>query len=71
MTKVVKDLPVVRMAIDPSDLDKYYEIPTVEIPQLVGLNVLDAEEIAFSILYFQYKFSRFRRSSWTSFNSKY
>ena len=29
-------------------LDKYYEIPTIEIPQLLGLNIIDAEEIAFS-----------------------
>ena len=27
---------------------RYYEIPKVEIPDLLGLNVLDAEEIAFS-----------------------
>ena len=48
MTEVVKDLPVVNWPLDPSDIDKYYEIPTIEIPQLVGLNILDAEEIAFS-----------------------
>jgi len=48
MVKVVQNLPVVEWPADPSDLEKYYEIPTVEIPQLVGLNVLDAEEIAFS-----------------------
>ena len=48
MVKVVENLPVVEWPADPSDLEKYYEIPTVEIPQLIGLNVLDAEEIAFS-----------------------
>lgn len=48
MTKVVEDLEVVEWPDDPSDIEKYYEIPTVFIPQLLGLNVLDAEEIAFS-----------------------
>ena len=48
MTEVVKDLPIYDWPSDPSDLDKYYEIPTIEIPQLIGLNILDAEEIAFS-----------------------
>ncbi len=48
MVKVVENLPIVDWPSDPSDLEKYYEIPTVEIPQLIGLNVLDAEEIAFS-----------------------
>ena len=48
MSEVVKDLPIENWPSDPSDIDKYYEIPTIEIPQLVGLNILDAEEIAFS-----------------------
>ena len=48
MTKVVENLPVSEWPSDPSDLDKYYEIPTVFIPELTGLNVLIAEEIAFS-----------------------
>ena len=48
MTKVVEDLPVIDWPNDPSDLEKYYEIPTVVIPELAGLNVLIAEEIAFS-----------------------
>ncbi len=48
MTKVVEDLPVVEWPSDPSDIQKYYEIPTVTIPELTGLNVLIAEEIAFS-----------------------
>jgi membrane peptidoglycan carboxypeptidase len=48
MTKVVEDLPVLEWPSDPSDLEKYYEIPTVFIPELTGLNVLIAEEIAFS-----------------------
>ena len=48
MTKVVEDLPVLEWPNDPSDLEKYYEIPTVFIPELTGLNVLIAEEIAFS-----------------------
>ena len=48
MTKVVEALPVKEWPIDPSDLEKYYEIPTVNIPELTGLNVLIAEEIAFS-----------------------
>ena len=48
MTEVVKDLPISDWPADPSDIDKYYEIPTIEIPQLIGLNILDAEEIAFS-----------------------
>ena len=48
MTKVVEDLPVLEWPSDPSDLNKYYEIPTVIIPELTGLNVLIAEEIAFS-----------------------
>ncbi len=48
MTKVVEDLPVVEWPSDPSDLQKYYEIPTVIIPELTGLNVIVAEEIAFS-----------------------
>ena len=48
MTKVVKGLPVIEWPNDPSDLEKYYEIPTVIIPELAGLNVLIAEEIAFS-----------------------
>ena len=30
------------------DIERYYEIPKIEIPELVGLNVLDAEELAFS-----------------------
>ena len=48
MTKVVEGLPVIEWPNDPSDLEKYYEIPTVIIPELAGLNVLIAEEIAFS-----------------------
>jgi len=48
MTKVVENLPVLEWPSDPSDLEKYYEIPTVFIPELIGLNVLIAEEIAFS-----------------------
>ena len=48
MTKVVEDLPVLEWPNDPSDIEKYYEIPTVIIPELTGLNVLVAEEIAFS-----------------------
>ena len=48
MTEVVKDLPILEWPLDPSDIEKYYEIPTIEIPQLIGLNILDAEEIAFS-----------------------
>ena len=48
MTKVVENLPVLEWPSDPSDLKKYYEIPTVFIPELTGLNVLIAEEIAFS-----------------------
>ncbi len=48
MTKVVENLPVLEWPSDPSDLEKYYEIPTVFIPELTGLNVLNAEEIAFS-----------------------
>ena len=48
MTKVVEELPVLEWPNDPSDLKKYYEIPTVFIPELTGLNVLIAEEIAFS-----------------------
>ncbi len=48
MTNVVEDLPVIDWPNDPSDLEKYYEIPTVIIPELAGLNVLVAEEIAFS-----------------------
>ena len=48
MTKVVEDLPIVEWPVDPSDIEKYYEIPTVIIPELTGLNVLTAEEIAFS-----------------------
>ena len=48
MTKVVEDLPILEWPSDPSDLNKYYEIPTVIIPELTGLNVLIAEEIAFS-----------------------
>ena len=48
MTEVVEGLPVIEWPNDPSDLEKYYEIPTVIIPELAGLNVLIAEEIAFS-----------------------
>ena len=48
MEKVVEDLPIEDWPSDPSDIEKYYEIPTIEIPQLLGLNILDAEEIAFS-----------------------
>ncbi len=48
MTKVVENLPILEWPSDPSDIDKYYEIPTVIIPELTGLNVLIAEEIAFS-----------------------
>ena len=48
MVKVVKDLPVENWPEDPIDIDRYYEIPKIEIPELVGLNVIDAEEIAFS-----------------------
>ena len=48
MTKVVENLPILEWPSDPSDIDKYYEIPTVIIPELTGLNVLVAEEIAFS-----------------------
>tara|TARA_A100001015_G_scaffold67819_1_gene75115 strand:+ start:5180 stop:8062 length:2883 start_codon:yes stop_codon:yes gene_type:complete len=48
MTKVVEGLPVIEWPNDPSDLEKYYEIPKVIIPELAGLNVLVAEEIAFS-----------------------
>ena len=48
MEKVVEDLPIEDWPSDPSDIEKYYEIPTIEIPQLLGLNIIDAEEIAFS-----------------------
>ena len=48
MVEVVKDLPVENWPEDPIDIDRYYEIPKIEIPELVGLNVIDAEEIAFS-----------------------
>ena len=48
MSKVTDDLPIVEWPSDPSDIEKYYEIPTVKIPALEGLNVIDAEEIAFS-----------------------
>ena len=48
MLEVVKDLPVENWPEDPIDIDRYYEIPKIEIPELVGLNVIDAEEIAFS-----------------------
>ena len=48
MTKVVENLEIADWPEDPSDIEKYYEIPKVLIPQLLGLNVLDAEEIAFS-----------------------
>ena len=48
MEKVVENLPVEEWPADPSDIEKYYEIPTIEIPQLLGLNIIDAEEIAFS-----------------------
>ncbi len=48
MEEVVKDLPIENWPKDPLDIERYYEIPKIEIPELVGLNVLDAEEIAFS-----------------------
>ena len=48
MEEVVKDLPIENWPEDPLDIERYYEIPKIEIPELVGLNVLDAEEIAFS-----------------------
>ena len=48
MEKVVENLPVEEWPADPSDIEKYYEIPTIEIPQLLGLNIIDAEELAFS-----------------------
>ena len=48
MTKVVENLPIEDWPADPSDLEKYYEIPTVKTPQLIGLNIIDAEELAFS-----------------------
>ena len=48
MEEVVEGLPIQEWPEDPIDIDRYYEIPKIEIPELVGLNVLDAEEIAFS-----------------------
>ena len=48
MEEVVKDLPIENWPDDPLDIDRYYDIPKIDIPELVGLNVLDAEEIAFS-----------------------
>ena len=48
MTQVVENLPIEEWPADPSDIEKYYEIPTVKIPQLIGLNIIDAEELAFS-----------------------
>ena len=48
MEKVVEDLPIEEWPNDPIEIDRYYEIPKVEIPDLLGLNVLDGEEIAFS-----------------------
>ena len=48
MEKVTENLPVEEWPTDPSDIEKYYEIPTIEIPQLLGLNIIDAEELAFS-----------------------
>ena len=48
MEKVVEDLPIEEWPEDPIEIDRYYEIPKVEIPDLIGLNVLDGEEIAFS-----------------------
>ena len=34
MSKVTDDLPIVEWRSDPSDIEKYYEIPTVKIPAL-------------------------------------
>jgi penicillin-binding protein 1A len=48
MEKVTENLPIEEWPPDPSDMAKYYEIPTIEIPQLLGLNIIDAEELAFS-----------------------
>ena len=48
MEEVVEGLPIQEWPEDPIDIDRYYEVPKIEIPELVGLNVLDAEEIAFS-----------------------
>ena len=48
MEKVTENLPVEEWPTDTSDIEKYYEIPTIEIPQLLGLNIIDAEELAFS-----------------------
>src|SRR5210317_462460 len=48
MSKVTEGLPIIEWPSDHSDIEKYYEIPTVNIPALEGLNVIDAEEIAFS-----------------------
>ena len=48
MEVVVEELPVVEWPTDPTDIERYYEIPKIEIPELTGLNVLDAEEIAFA-----------------------
>jgi penicillin-binding protein 1A len=36
MEKVTENLPVEEWPTDPSDIEKYYEIPTIEIPQLLG-----------------------------------
>jgi Uncharacterized protein conserved in bacteria len=48
MIKVAEDLHVLEWHIDPSDIEKYYEIPTVTSRELTGLNILTAEETAFS-----------------------
>jgi len=48
MSKVTENLPIIDWPETPSDVNKYYETPKGNIPQLVGLNILDAEEITFS-----------------------
>ena len=59
MTEVVKDLPVVNWPLDPSDIDKYYEIPTIEIPQLSWFKYSRCRRNCLFILYFtNNKFSR-------------
>ena len=53
MEEVVKDLPVENWPSDSSDIDKYYEIPTIEIPQLLG-QYIRCRRDSFFKLYFTF-----------------
>ena len=45
MEKVVEDLPIEEWPSDPIEIDRYYEIPKVEIPDLIVFDYFTLDRI--------------------------